>query len=86
MSDIWFLILLLIINLLLLGFALKFNRKVGGINAIILLFYSIPLYYNLIYNSSGGIGLLWWCCLLILHTFHCFVLLAYIIIKWIKRK
>lgn len=83
-GDIWILFLLLVINLLLIGCTIKINRYIGVINVIILLIYSIPLFY-ILFNSTGGMGLVWWFYLLVILTSQNIVLFSYIIFKWIKK-
>ena len=84
-DDIWILFLLLVINLLLIGCTIKINRVIGAINVIILLFYSIPLFY-ILFNSTGGMGLVWWFYLLVIIISQSIVLFSYIIFKWIKKR
>lgn len=83
-GDIWILFLLLVINLLLIGCTIKINRYIGVINVIILLIYSIPLFY-ILFNSTGGMGLVWCFYLLVILTSQNIVLFSYIIFKWIKK-
>lgn len=86
-SDIWIVILLSVLNLFLTGLVfVKISRFFAIVNAIIMCSYSIPLYYNLLFYSSGGIGLVWWFYLLIALLIHLFVLLIYLTIKFIKRR
>jgi len=63
------------------------NRKFGGFNMILFCLYNSVLYYHLIYNSSGGTGLVWWFFLLVLSGCHMLGLLIYfVVITIIKDK
>jgi hypothetical protein len=56
------------------------NRKFGGVNMILFCLYNSILYYHLVYDSSGGAGLVWWVFLLVLSGCHMLVLLIYFVI------
>jgi hypothetical protein len=81
--------LLYISSLVCLALALFFfkdNKQAGVINLVVLFLYSGILYYNLIYNSDGGSGFLWWFYLVILTILHVLIIGIYIVIKYFKKK
>lgn len=51
-----------------------------------MLVYNAILSYNLVFNSQYGAGMTWWLLALTLNTLHSIILLAFVIVKTIKRK
>jgi len=56
------------------------KRKFGGVNMILFCLYNSVLYYHLVYDGSGGQGLVWWFFLLVLSGCHMLAILIYFII------
>mgnify|MGYP000859348293 CR=1 FL=1 len=65
-----------------------FNRqkKAGILSAIVLLGYSLPLYYLFFFHSEYGAGLTYWFYLLVLNLIYILATVAHIILKYIKGK
>lgn len=60
--------------------------KIAFCNLIVMLVYNVILSYNLVFNSQYGAGMTWWLLALTLNTLHSIILLAFVIVKTIKRK
>jgi hypothetical protein len=71
---------------LLIMVAFKFGKKLAFINLIVFLLYSLPLYYNLYYNSKEGTALAWWGYLIALTIIHILIVGGYLIFKLVKRQ
>ena len=87
MSDNLLLYLSSIICILLTIYQI-FNRqkKAGILSAIVLLGYSLPLYYLFFFHSEYGAGLTYWFYLLVLNLIYILATVAHIILKYIKGK
>ena len=65
-----------------------FNRqkKASILSAIVLLGYSLPLYYFFFFRSEYGAGFTYWFYLLVLNLIYILSTVAHIIFKYIKRR
>jgi len=66
---------------LLFFFLIRLNRKIAIINIVVFISYSILLFYNLYYNSKGGLGLAWGILILFITGIHFICVLCYLIYK-----
>ncbi len=87
MSDNLLLYLSSIICILLTIYQI-FNRqkKAGVLSAIVLLGYSLPLYYLIFFRSEYGAGLTWWFYLLVLNLIYILSTAIHLIFKYIKGR
>lgn len=85
MTDNQLLYLASIVCFFLIIVTFRHSRIFGGINMILFCLYNSILYYHLIYDSSGGTGLVWWFYLLVLSGCHMLALLIYFVIKTIIK-
>src|SRR4051812_20915114 len=72
-GDNIFLATMLLTCLVFIAFIGRYSKMHAIISLIILLAYSCPLLYNLIFNNRYGSGLLWWFYLIILSSVHLLV-------------
>lgn len=65
-----------------------FNRqkRAGLLSAIVLLGYSLPLYYLFFFHSEHGAGLTWWFYLLVLNLIYILSTAIHLIFKYIKGR
>ena len=65
-----------------------FNRqkRAGILSAIVLLGYSLPLYYLFFFHSEYGAGLTWWFYLLVLNLIYILSTAIHFIFKYIKGR
>ena len=65
-----------------------FNRqkRAGILPAIVLLGYSLPLYYLFFFHSENGAGLTWWFYLLVLNLIYILSTAIHFIFKYIKGR
>jgi len=80
MSDNQLLYTASIVCFLLIMVSFRHSRKFGVINMILFCLYNSILYYQLIFDSSGGTGLVWWFFLLFISGGHMLALLIYFVI------
>ena len=73
---------------ILLTFYQIFNRqkKVGILSAIVLLGYSLPLYYLFFFHSEYGAGLTYWFYLLVFNLIYILSTAIHLIFKYIKGR
>jgi hypothetical protein len=85
MNDNQLLYLASIVCFFLIILTFRHSRKFGGVNMLLFCLYNSILYYHLIYDSSGGAGLVWWFCLLVVSGCHMLALLIYFVITTIIK-
>ncbi len=85
MNDNQFLYISTILCLILILLSFKFSKQAGFLNLVIFSFYTILLYYNLLYKGDGGSSLLWWFYLIILTLLQSLILGIYISIRYFKK-
>ena len=64
---------------------LRISRKRSILSMIILLSYSAPLYYLMIFKGHGGAAFTWWMYLVLFTSIHEVVLLYRIVKSYIKN-
>ena len=64
----------------------KHQKATAALSAIVLLGYSLSLYYFFFFRSEYGAGLTYWFYLLVLNLIYFLSTVAYIIFKYIKRR
>jgi hypothetical protein len=81
-------ILLYVVTIILVGLIItsgKFSKSFRLFNIIVLLVYSIPLYYAFFYKGGGGSGFLWWFYLIVLILLQIVVITGFFISKYLKK-
>ena len=62
------------------------RKKAGILSAIVLLGYSLPLYYLFFFRSEYGAGLTYWFYLLVLNLIYILSTAIHLIFKYIKGR
>ena len=83
-SRILYILNTLIIPLIL--YVYKQNRIKGVINFLVMLCYSFTMYYNMFFNSKGGISLLFWVLWIFFLLVHILGLIIWILLNHFKHR
>ena len=65
---------------------LQKSRKKAAVNLVLLIGYSVPLYYLMLCKGAGGAGFTWWLYLIVLTTIHLVVMLCQLVAPYINRR
>jgi hypothetical protein len=85
MSDNQVLYIASIICFLFILVSFKFSKQFAIVNLILFFLYSTILYYNLVYNSAYGSGLVWWSYAILLTVLQILIVGIYLGIKFFSK-